>query len=99
MRAILRTRRTPTSLSASSRTEAIRKEIQSTINYGKAYPAIDREYFGTKSYALEGRDNWQFWSSMAWYTVDVDIGLIADLSPSSTYWVRAVRTLPPEYER
>ncbi len=72
------------------------KELQSTINYGKAYPAIDREYFGTKSYALEGRDNWQFWSSTAWYTVDVDIGLIADLTPTSSYWVRAVRSVTPE---
>jgi hypothetical protein len=69
------------------------KELQTLINYGKAAPAIDLEYFGADSYPLEGRDDWQFWSSTAWYTVNMNSGLIAQISADQTYWVRAVRTI------
>ncbi len=68
------------------------KELQSIINYGRSYPAIDQEYFGRESYALEGRDHWQFWSATPWYILYMDVGLIGNDYPQSSSWVRAVRT-------
>jgi hypothetical protein len=70
------------------------KELQSIINYGRSYPAIDQEYFGRESYALEGRDHWQFWSATPWYILYMDVGLIGNDYPQSSSWVRAVRTAP-----
>ncbi len=69
------------------------KELQTLINYGKANPAMDLAFFGKESYALEGRDNWAFWSATPHYTVFMDIGLISGDSPESRSWVRAVRTI------
>jgi hypothetical protein len=69
------------------------KELQSLINYGRSFPAIDHEYFGLESYALEGRDHWQFWSSTPWYVFYMDVGLIGTDLPQIPSWVRAVRTI------
>jgi len=70
------------------------KELQSLMNYGRAYPALDSDYFGVESYSLEGRDHWQFWSSTPWYVLYADVGLIGMDQPSLPSWVRAVRTIP-----
>ncbi len=67
------------------------KELQSLANYGRSRPAIDREWFGTRSYALEFRDHWQFWSATPWYVFYMDVGLIGQESPKIPCWVRAVR--------
>ena len=69
------------------------KELQSLINYGRDFPAIDGEYFGLESFALEGRDHWQFWSATPWYILYADVGLIWNSDPQYPSWVRAVRAI------
>lgn len=68
------------------------KELQSIANYGRWPLRFDPEYFGMRSYALEYRDHWQFWSATPGYIFYMDVGLIGMSEPIWPSWVRAVRT-------
>jgi hypothetical protein len=71
------------------------RELQSIVNHGYLPPALNPAVFGSKSWALDGRDHWGFWSATPGFTLLQDIGLIStsSLDPGITNWVRAVRTL------